>query len=228
MERKIHGTKGVYYCGGWTDIEDLGKEWSPPSACSGETGRPSPPPLLGDAYDCDVLIIGAGCVGGSVARELSRYNLRTVLVDSSDDVTQGATKGNSGIVHAGFDDVPGTTRAAMCWKGNQMFTQLDRELRFGLQRNGSLVVARNKEECETLKELLKRGLTNGVQNLRIVKKKELREMEPMIAEDALEALYSPDACVGAPSLYFSSLSRCSPLAPPPLVNLLSARAPLGL
>ena len=44
-------------------------------------------------------------------------------------MTQGATKGNSGIVHAGFDDKPGTNRARLCWKGNQMFPQLDRELK---------------------------------------------------------------------------------------------------
>lgn len=54
-----------------------------------------------------------------------------LVLEAADDVTQGATKGNSGIVHAGFDDVPGSIRAAMCWKGNQMFPALDRELHFG-------------------------------------------------------------------------------------------------
>ena len=77
----------------------------------------------------DVAIIGAGCVGGSVARELSRRAYSVVLLEREDDVTQGATKGNSGIVHAGFDDQPGTNRARLCWKGNQMFPQLDRELK---------------------------------------------------------------------------------------------------
>ena len=51
---------------------------------------------------------------------LRRYRLRVVLLEGSDDVTQGATKGNSGIVHAGYDDKPGTLRAKLCWKGNQV------------------------------------------------------------------------------------------------------------
>jgi hypothetical protein len=68
------------------------------------------------------------------------------VLEAADDVTQGATKGNSGIVHAGFDDVPGSVRAAMCWKGNQMFPALDRELHFGYQLNGSLVLATTDEE----------------------------------------------------------------------------------
>ena len=49
-----------------------------------------------------------------------RFALRVVLLERSDDVTQGATKGNSGIVHAGYDDTPGSLRAKFCWKGNQV------------------------------------------------------------------------------------------------------------
>lgn len=90
------------------------------------------------------------------------------MLEAADDVCQGATKGNSGIVHAGFDDTPGSVRAKLCWKGNQMFAALDRDLHFGYQLTGSLVVARGPEEEETLKDLLKRGETNGVKNLRIV------------------------------------------------------------
>jgi glycerol-3-phosphate dehydrogenase len=97
-----------------------------------------------------------------VARLLSAHALGVVLLEASDDVTQGATKGNSGIVHAGFDDAPGSVRARHCWRGNQAFTALDAELRFGLQRNGSLVVARGAEDEATLQRLLERGAANGV------------------------------------------------------------------
>ena len=79
----------------------------------------------------DVVVVGAGCIGSAVARELSRYDLSVLVIDRADDVTQGATKGNSGIVHAGFDDKPGTMRSKFCWPGNQMFPQLDKELNFG-------------------------------------------------------------------------------------------------
>lgn len=141
----------------------------------------------------DVIIIGAGCIGASIARELSKYQLSVLVLEAADDITQGATKGNSGIVHAGFDDTPGTNRAKFCWPGNQMFADLDRDLHFGYQRNGSLVVATNAEECAHLEELLKRGLTNGVQNLRIINQEELRVLEPAVNPNAIAALLSPDA-----------------------------------
>jgi L-2-hydroxyglutarate oxidase LhgO len=139
------------------------------------------------------VIIGAGCVGSAIARELSKTQSSVLLLEAADDVTQGATKGNSGIVHAGFDDKPGTNRAKYCWPGNQMFSDLDEELHFGYQKNGSLVLATSPAEEEHLKELKKRGETNGVKNLRIIQKKELFEMEPYVNPKCTAALHSPDA-----------------------------------
>lgn len=87
----------------------------------------------------------------------------------------------------------GYCRNIYSWPGNQMFTQLDKELRFGYQKNGSLVVAFNEKDREHLQELLKRGETNGVKNLRILEKDELFQMEPHVNPKAIAALYSPDA-----------------------------------
>ena len=150
----------------------------------------------------DVVIIGAGCIGAAIARELAKYRLgnnnnnnnNVLWLEAADDVSQGATKGNSGIVHAGYDDTPGTNRAKYCWRGNQLFPQLDRELRFGYQLNGSLVLAKNTpQDRKELEELLERGRINGVQRLRIVEREELLQMEPHISDDIVAALYSPDA-----------------------------------
>ena len=96
-------------------------------------------------------------------------------------------------MHAGYDDKPGSVRAKFCWPGNQMFPQLDRELHFGYQRNGSLVLARGPDEEKILEDLFQRGLTNGVKNLRIVRGDELREMEPHIGPENTAALHAPDA-----------------------------------
>ena len=141
----------------------------------------------------DVIIIGAGCVGAAIARELSRYKISVLMVEAADDVSQGATKGNSGIVHAGFDDQPGTNRAKYCWPGNQMFPALDRELHFGYQLNGSLVVATSPEEEEHLLKLKERGEANGVQGLRIVDREELFELEPYLNPKCTAALLAPHA-----------------------------------
>ena len=159
-----------------------------------------------DLYD--VCIIGAGCIGAAIARELSKYTLKVLWVEAADDVSQGATKGNSGIVHAGYDDKPGTNRAKYCWKGNQMFKDLDKDLRFGYQTNGSLVIATSDHEKSVLQDLLQRGHTNGVERLRIVDKKELFEMEPHLNPNAVAALYSPDAGNVIPYVRFQCQSLC--------------------
>jgi glycine/D-amino acid oxidase-like deaminating enzyme len=207
-----HGVKGVYYAGEWLDIEYCdGKFNASERSCSGcDFKEACPRSLSRNAAAAmngsstkqqkeqkhvvyDVLIVGAGCIGAAIARELSRYQLTVLWVEAADDVSQGATKGNSGIVHAGYDDTPGSNRAKYCWSGNQMFAQLDMELRFGYQKNGSLVVAVTADETKVLEELKRRGETNGVKRLRIIQQKELREMEPYIHPNAIAALYSPDA-----------------------------------
>jgi glycerol-3-phosphate dehydrogenase len=194
-----HGVKGVFYGGDWLDMEDCVGKFTelPEDSCS---SCPVPCPRsrsrkmsIKPDGTYDVVIIGAGCIGSAIARELSKYQLAILWLEAADDVSQGATKGNSGIVHAGYDDTPNTNRSKYCWKGNQMFSQLDKELRFGYQTNGSLVLAYNANDIEELKNLKKRGETNGVERLRIVDKKELMEMEPYLHPDVVAALHSPDA-----------------------------------
>ena len=76
----------------------------------------------------DVLIIGAGVVGAALARELSKYQLRTLLVEKEVDVSFGTSKANSGIVHSGLHDHPGTLKARLCVKGNRLYPELAAEL----------------------------------------------------------------------------------------------------
>lgn len=200
-----HGVKGVYYGGHWLDLEDChGTFTGVEDKCSGcsknKNGNEQPCPRSRSANraspnntDYDVCIVGAGCIGAAIARELSRYKLSVVWLEAADDVSQGATKGNSGIVHAGYDDTPGSNRAKYCWKGNQMFPQLDKELRFGYQLNGSMVLATKEEDRVELQDLLERGKTNGVERLKILERGEIRQMEPYVNDNVIAALYSPDA-----------------------------------
>ena len=85
----------------------------------------------------DVIIIGAGVIGANIARELSRYNLNVCMLEKEDDVSCGCSKANSGIVHGGYSDEPGTLKADLCVKGNRMFAQLEKELNFGYRETGS-------------------------------------------------------------------------------------------
>lgn len=198
--KPVHGTKGAYVAGDWVNIEDCaedfllhGKTTSCKHDCNACPRSRSRQTSAKEDGSYDIVIIGAGCIGAAIARELSRYSCSVLLLEAADDVTQGATKGNSGIVHAGYDDKPGSVRAKFCWKGNQMFAQLDSELHFGYQRNGSMVLARNAEEEKHLEELKARGEQNGVERLRIIKRDEVLQLEPYVHPDVVAALVAPDA-----------------------------------
>ncbi len=139
----------------------------------------------------DIVIIGAGVTGCSIARELSRYDINITLVEKEEDVACGTSKANSAVVHAGFDATPGTWKAKLNVAGNKLYPALCEELDVPFKMNGSLVVAVNEEEVNALDELLKKGKTNGVNPLRIIGKDELHALEPNLNPDARAALDAP-------------------------------------
>ena len=72
----------------------------------------------------DVVVIGAGVIGCAVARELSKYKLKVLVLEKESDVCSGTSKANSGIIHAGFDAEPGTLKGELNAKANLMFDKL--------------------------------------------------------------------------------------------------------
>ena len=126
-----------------------------------------------------ILIIGAGIVGCSVARELSRYDVDITVLEKFNDVSCGTTKANSGIVHAGFDAKENTLKAKFNILGNAMFDDLAKELDFPFKRNGAMVLCFNKEDLPNLYELYQRGVANNVDGLQTVTGDQARELEPI-------------------------------------------------
>ena len=146
----------------------------------------------------DVVIIGAGVVGSSIAREISRYNLDVTVLEKASDVCEGTSKANSGIVHAGFDAVPGTLQARFNIAGSRKMEALSRELDFSYKRNGSIVLCFSKDDIPKLEELKKRGETNGVEGLTILSGDEVRKKEPAISDEVVAALYAPTGGIVCP------------------------------
>lgn len=146
----------------------------------------------------DFIIIGAGVIGTMIARELSRYQLDVLIMDKENDVSCGATKANSAIVHGGFDDKHGTLKSKLCRKGNLMYKQLNEELNFGYEERGSLVLAFEEEQIETLHALYENGLKNGVDDLEIIDRERIIEMEPHINKAVIKALYCPSSGLTSP------------------------------
>ena len=121
-----------------------------------------------------VAIIGAGVVGASIARVLSKFeNFEVHLLEKEVDVGWGVSKANTGIIHAGYDDEPESypVRAKLCAEGNRIWHKWVEELDVPIRWRGSLVLAFNEEEIRILEELLDRGIRNVVQNRELLKLK---------------------------------------------------------
>lgn len=146
----------------------------------------------------DVIIIGGGVVGTAILRTLSRFQLKTALLEKSVEVGWGTTKANSGIVHSGFHSEPGSWKTKLSVAGNRMFDQLCDELDVPYERNGMMMVARNKEEEDILAHYHEQGLENGVEGLEMLSGDETRRLEPNLASDIIAALRAPSGGIVAP------------------------------
>lgn len=143
----------------------------------------------------DVIVIGCGVVGAATAYRLARYRLRTAVLEACNDVANGTTKANSAIIHAGYDPEPGTLMAALNVEGNRMTAEICQKLDVPFRRCGSLVVGFTPEDRATLETLYRRGVANGVPELRLLTGEEARDMEPSLSPEVCGALYAPTAGV---------------------------------
>jgi len=155
----------------------------------------------------DVAIIGAGVIGGSIFRELTKYNLKVVILEKEKDVSMGSSKANSAIVHAGYDPKEGSLMAKYNVKGNEIFEDLCTELSVPFKRNGSLIIAVNDEDMKTVKALYENGTKIGVKNLKILTKEEVLEKEPNLSEEIVGALYAPTGGIVGPFEYTIALAE---------------------
>lgn len=146
----------------------------------------------------DVIVIGGGIVGTNMLRVLSKYNLKSLLLEKNQDLASGVTKGNGGVVHSGYDAKHGSLKAKLNPIGAKMYPQLAKDLEFAYENKGTLTVAFEEQEMEVLKELLANGIKNNVEGLRIVDQDELRSIEPQVSPKAIGALYAPSAGITDP------------------------------
>jgi glycerol-3-phosphate dehydrogenase len=154
----------------------------------------------------DVVIIGGGVIGASIAWELSRYSLKIILIEKEDDVAMGTSKGNSGIIHAGYNDDFKSLKGRLNIKSNPRFDKLCQDLKVRFKRIGSLVVGFTEEDLKRLRELKKNGEKNGIKNLEIIRVPKLFELESNLNPQAKYALYAPSAGIISPYKYTIALA----------------------
>jgi len=153
----------------------------------------------------DMIIIGGGVVGCAIARELSKYKVSVAVLEKEDDVGWGISCRNSGVVHAGFNNKPGTLMAQFCVEGNKSFAELCHQLDVPYKKIGKLVVAKKKEEIKELQKLKQQGDTNRVDNLQIIDLNEVKRLEPNI--EGIAALYSLETAITSPYLLTIALAE---------------------
>jgi glycerol-3-phosphate dehydrogenase len=146
----------------------------------------------------DVIIIGAGIVGSMVARFLSKYQLKILLIEKEVDVGMGASSANSAILHAGYDALPGSNKAITNVMAVEMWPTLSEDLGIAYSRCGDYVVAVDEADIQVLEELLARGKQNGVPGIEIISGEEMCQREPLIRPDAVAALWAPTGAISDP------------------------------
>ncbi|OQY36500.1 MAG: FAD/NAD(P)-binding oxidoreductase [Spirochaetaceae bacterium 4572_7] len=159
--------------------------------------------MLSDIYD--VTIIGAGVIGAAIARKLSAYNLKTVIVEKECDVSFGVSKANSGIIHGGFHHDSSTLKARLEIKGNIMFDQLKEELYFPFNRCGIVVAAFNDDEMRTVEKLYENGINNKAIGIELCNRERIQYLEPKLNSDVIGGLFAPSGGIIEPYRFVFSL-----------------------
>lgn len=153
----------------------------------------------------DVLVVGAGVVGGAVARELSRYRLKVGVLEKELDVCCETSGRNSGVLHAGFNNKPGSKMARLCVEGNRGFDKVAEELDVPFKRTGKLVIGFTSEDRDKLLEMIAVGEKNGVPGLELVDKTRIRELAPNVLGEF--AMWSPSTAILDPFQYTIGLAE---------------------
>lgn len=139
----------------------------------------------------DFLIIGAGIIGLSIARELKKRNpgCSIIILEKEAEVALHSSGRNSGVLHAGFYYTADSLKAKFCRDGNKTMKEYCQQNNLKVNAVGKVVVAKNEDELKSLFELEKRGKRNGV-DVSIIDEKQLAEIDPN-AKTFKNALHSP-------------------------------------
>lgn len=139
----------------------------------------------------DVIIVGAGCVGCATARELSKYQLKVLVLEKGHDLCSGASKANTGMIHAGYDPTPDTNKAKFNAPGSRMMFEACTELDVPFGKTGLMIFATEESGMAEIDKLVEYAQKNQVR-VEVVKPPKLYEMQPNMGKDVKEVLWVPD------------------------------------
>ncbi len=144
----------------------------------------------------DLVILGGGVIGTAIARQFATKlggRTKIALVEKEASLASHASGRNSGVVHSGINQKPGSMKGKFCVEGNRKLRQYARARRIPLEECGTVVLAKDRKEQHVLRELYRRGEANGVPDLEILDARLLAKIEPHAR--AVEALHSPTGSI---------------------------------
>ncbi len=153
----------------------------------------------------DVAVIGAGVCGAAIARQLSRYRIRTIVLEKAADVSFGTSKANSGIIHGGFHHNMRYLKSRLELEGLALFDQLQRELGFPFRRCGILVAAMHPDELDMVNHLYRQGLENRAPGIELCSRERMLALEPRLSPETEGGLYAPSGGIIEPYRFVFAL-----------------------
>ena len=160
------------------------------------------PSVRDDALDgkhVDVLVIGGGISGTSIARELAKWDLDILLVEKEADFALQASGRNDGEVHPGIDLGKGSLKQKYVLEGNHMYDRVCADLNVPFRRIGQYACFTQSylRPAVTLLALW-RKYHDGVTDVKIVGKEQLLRDNPTMNPDFAFAMYNPSAGIVSP------------------------------
>ncbi|HVP16873.1 MAG TPA: NAD(P)/FAD-dependent oxidoreductase [candidate division Zixibacteria bacterium] len=143
-----------------------------------------------------IVVIGAGVVGLAVAARLSENNQDVYVLEKNKKFGQETSGHNSGVIHSGIHYPPKSLKAELCVKGNGMMYDICQKYDIPYKKLGKLTVAIEDEEIDELEKLMRQGEANGVEDLKMIEREEVKRLEPNVEVE--KALYSPSTGIVEP------------------------------
>ena len=131
----------------------------------------------------DIAVVGAGVVGSAIFKEFCEQGAKSVLVEKANDILEGASKGNSGILHTGYDAAPDSLELECIKRGHQEYLKIKDDLNLPYNNAKALVIAWNDEQLGKLDAIIEKGIGNGITDLKILSAKDVIAREPNLSKD---------------------------------------------
>ena len=139
--------------------------------------------------DAEITIVGGGVVGLAIAERLSMDYHDVFLIEKHSTFGQETSSRNSEVIHAGIYYPKGTLKSKLCVEGKKLLYDYCRKFEIGFNNCGKLIVATSPDEIKIIEEIRQTAINNGVDDLSIIEKDQIEEIEPEIF--ALKAIFSP-------------------------------------